>query len=394
VDGDKAFDAIVIGGGIIGLSCGYYLSREGKRVLVLEKGEPGCGASGSCDDMILFQSKKPGVLLEMTFLSRDLYRTLEAELDMKVEFQNLGGMILIENEAHLAIMEDFVTRQRACGLSVEMLDRREALRRQPCAGPSIVASTYCPDDSQANPFKVMAAFRAAGERKGMRLRKRAAVTATCPLPGGGWEVATETERYRADLVVNAAGAWAAQLAAQIGLELPIVPRRGQILVTEAVGLPGETNVWSSEYIVSKLRPDMAGRDERSRRLGLGFAFSRTWHGNYLIGSTRENVGFDKRTTGEALDAVAAKAVELFPVLGQVHVVRSFSGLRPACVDGKCILGESPRHPGYFIAAGHEGDGIALAPVTGKFLADLVCGRRTELDLTELHPGRFCDAKVA
>ncbi|MDK2846282.1 MAG: hypothetical protein PWR02_1213 [Synergistales bacterium] len=389
---EKAFDVVVIGGGVIGLSCGYYLSRARKRVLILERGEPGCGASGSCDDMISFQTKKPGLLLEMTFLSRELYKNLDKELGVDVEFQNLGGMILIENENHLSIMEDFVAKQRACGLSVEILGKKETLHRQPCANPAIVASTYCTEDSQANPFKVMTAFRAAGERKGMRIEKRSMVTSTSPLPGGGWSVTTESGAYRAEIVVNAAGAWSPRVASQIGLDLPITPQKGQILVTEEVGIPGDTNMWSSDYIVAKLQPNAGGRDERSRRLGLGFAFSRTWHGNYLIGSTRENAGFDKNTTSEALDAIASKAVNILPAIGEVRVVRTFSGLRPNSVDGKCLLGESPLHPGYFIAAGHGGDGIALAPVTGKFLADLVCGRKTELNLAELSPGRFMETR--
>ncbi|MBC7322717.1 MAG: FAD-dependent oxidoreductase [Acetomicrobium sp.] len=130
-----------------------------------------------------------------------------------------------------------------------------------------------------------------------------------------------------------------------------------------------------------------------RQLGLGFALSRTRKGNYLIGSTREYVGFDRDTTYEAIEAISAKAVSLFPALANVRIIRSFSGLRPACRDGKCVLGEAPQNPGFFVAAGHEGDGIALAPVTGKLLADLVCGRKAELDIAELSPARFRKAEA-
>lgn len=127
----KSFDVIAIGGGIMGLACGYYLTRAGKRVLVLEKGEFGSGASGACDDMILLQSKKPGINLDMAFKSLEIYAGLSGELDSDLEFKSLGGMILIESEKHLAIMEEYVAQQRSSGLEVEIISRKELRRRQP-----------------------------------------------------------------------------------------------------------------------------------------------------------------------------------------------------------------------------------------------------------------------
>jgi glycine/D-amino acid oxidase-like deaminating enzyme len=107
------YDTAVIGGGIIGLSCGYYLSKREKRVVVLEAGGFADGASGTCDDMILFQSKKPGINLELAFESLELYRSLRGELEDDFGFENYGGMVLIENRKELEIMEEFLEQQRA-----------------------------------------------------------------------------------------------------------------------------------------------------------------------------------------------------------------------------------------------------------------------------------------
>ncbi|HXK89380.1 MAG TPA: FAD-dependent oxidoreductase [Thermosynergistes sp.] len=387
------YDAIVIGAGIIGLSCAYYLTKAGKCVLVLERGQVGSGTSGACDEMILLQSKAPGLSLEMAFVSLDIYRSLQAELGEDLEFETRGGMIIIEKAEHLPIMKGFVAKQRSFGLNVEILSKKEAKIKQPFVSDSVVASTYSPDDSQVNPLRVMFALLRAGTRAGMALKRGSEVTSVTRTVWDSWEVATAGGHvYSSDVVVNTAGVWAPRIASLVNLLLPIEPKRGQIVVTEPIHPFGETNAWDSEYIVSKLMPDLP-RDERAERLGLGFAMSRTRNGNYLIGSTREYVGFDRDTTHEAIEAISAKAVSLFPALANVRIIRSFSGLRPACGDGKCILGEDPQNPGFFVAAGHEGDGIALAPVTGKFLADLVCGRKTELDVAELSPARFRKAEV-
>lgn len=386
---DDSFDVIVIGAGIIGLSCAYYLGLEGKKVLLLEKGELGSGTSGACDDMILFQSKKPGLMLEMTFLSLDLYRELSRKLTPDIELQTLGGMILIGNEDHMSLMEDFVAQQKSYGLDVIFLDREATFRKQPFAKKSILGSMYCSQDSQVNPLNVMFGFLAEARAMGMELSTGEKVTGIAGTPLG-WKVSTaKGNTFSSEIIVNAAGTWAGEIMADIfGMDIPITPKRGQILVTEASPAIGETNVWSSDYIVSKLHPELSTLDEKSRELGLGMAITRTSDGNYFLGGTREFVGFDKGTTFEAFEAISKTAIDYFPILENLHVIRSFAGLRPACGDGKCIIGEVPGLPGFFIAAGHEGDGIALAPVTGKFLTDLVMGRKTDMDIAELSPKRF------
>ena len=383
-------DVIIIGAGIIGLSAGYYLSKSGKRVVVLEAGGFADGASGACDDMILFQSKKPGINLELAFESLELYRSLTSELDDSLGFQNLGGMVLIENQRELEVMEDFVTQQQSYGLDVSILTRKDLLKKQPHIDSRFIASTYSPLDSQAYPFAVMHALARRGRDFGMEIYHNSRVIDIRRDGNGDFFVKTAGGRiFQSGFVVNAAGAWASSVASLLEQNVPIEPKRGQIIITEKVPPVGETNLWSAKYLVSKLKSGFEIEStEEEKRLGLGFAFTRTEGDSYLIGSTREMVGFDKGTTLEGIRAIINQATSFIPVLKDVKFIRAIAGLRPSTPDGKMILGEHSEVPGFYTCAGHEGDGISLAPVTGRSLSQMICSGNVEKRLEELSPNRF------
>ncbi|HYE82895.1 MAG TPA: FAD-dependent oxidoreductase [Clostridia bacterium] len=385
----RVFDAVVIGGGIIGLSSAYYLLKSGKRVLLIEKEQFGAGASGACDDMILLQSKKPGISLELALESIEMYRTLSEELETDVEFESRGGMILIENAEQLAVMEEFAEQQRKYGLDVGIIDKDEVMKRQPHVRKGIIASTYSNKDSQVNPLKVMRGYLRKSSGMGLVSIKGVALKEISP-HRDFWRIDFENgETVETERIVNAAGAWAPQIGKMVGVDIPIIPKKGQIAVTEQIPPIGETNVWSAEYIVSKLKPEMnMKKNDIYSRLGVGFAFSQTTDGNYLIGSTRENAGFDRETNLTALNILVKQAVVFFPVMKNVNIIRSFAGLRPASEDGKPIIGEVENRKGFYIASGHEGDGIALAPITGKLISDMIGGTHIPYNMEELNIRRF------
>ncbi|MBN2858695.1 MAG: FAD-binding oxidoreductase [Sphaerochaetaceae bacterium] len=383
-------DAIIIGGGIIGLSAGYYLSKSGKRVIVLEAGGFADGASGACDDMILFQSKKPGINLELAFESLELYRALTSELSDSLGFQNLGGMVLIENQRELEVMEDFVSQQQAYGLDVTVLGRKELLKKQPHIDSRFIASTYSPLDSQAYPFAVMHSLARKGREYGMETYHNSRVIDIRTDGNGDFYVKTAGGRiFQAGFVVNAAGAWASSIALLLDQKVPIEPKRGQIIITEKVPPIGETNLWSAKYLVSKLKSGFEIKStEEEQKLGLGFAFTRTEGDSYLIGSTREMVGFDTSTTLEGIRAIINQATSFIPILRNVKFIRAIAGLRPSTPDGKMILGEHADVPGFYTCAGHEGDGISLAPITGSLISEMIGSGKVDQRLQELSPNRF------
>lgn len=385
------YDVIVIGGGIIGLSCGYYLSRSGRKVLVLDRGEFGSGSSGACDDMILLQSKKAGVTLELAMESLELYRSLGEELGCDLGFKQMGGMILIENQRDLAVMEDFVRQQQACGLNVDIIERNEMRRRQPNINEKYIASTYSADDSQVDPLQVMKGFIGAGKKIGMEVCYQEGVIGIDRDGKGTWKVTTDLGvTVQSESLVIAAGAWSGKIGELLDIDIPVQPKKGQLLITEKIPPVGETNLWTASYVVTKLRPELAEQetaDPVKAALGLGFSFTRTVDGNYLIGSTREHVGFDKGATFEAVQALSTQVVDIIPLMKHVHLIRHIAGFRPEVKDGRIILGEWPGIEGLFVATGHEGDGIAMAPITGKLLNDYVCRRNLPEKVAELNPQR-------
>jgi len=123
-------------------------------------------------------------------------------------------------------------------------------------------------------------------------------------------------------------------------------------------------------------------------LGVGLALEQTDNGNLLVGSTREFVGFDRTTTPEGLHAVARCGLRVMPLLKRIYVIRSFAGLRPWTPDGLPFLGELPGHEGIFLAAGHEGDGIMLAPITGKIMAEMIVDGKPSVELTDVRVDRM------
>jgi sarcosine oxidase subunit beta len=340
--------------------------------------------------MILFQSKKPGINLELAFESLELYKSLVGELEDSLGFDNLGGMVLIQNLEELEIMEEFVRQQRSYGLDVEILSNKEMRRKQPFLDERFIASTYSPMDSQAYPFSVMHKLAQKSRSMGMKVLHHSPVIDIRVDGNGDFLVGTgRGETFQAPVVVNAAGAWAGQIARMVDAYVPIEPKRGQIIITEKIPSIGETNLWSAKYLVTKLRPGTEiDATEAEMALGLGFAMTRTEGDSYLIGSTREYVGYDKGTTLEGIRALINQATSYIPMLKDVNFIRAIAGLRPATPDGKMILGEHTSVEGFYTAAGHEGDGISLAPITGKLLAAMVDAHEVPQRLEELSPNRF------
>lgn len=384
----KKYDVVILGGGIIGLSCAYYLTLKNKKIALVEKNQIGSGASGSCDDMILLQSKKPGKNLELAIESLNLYKGLSKELNYDIGFHNRGGMILIDKKEHLSFMENYVIQQKKYGLDIELIDKKDIKKYHPYVKDSVVASTHGTEDSQVNPLFTMRAFSGTAVNAGMDMYKETEVIEMNKRSNhwllklkNGVEIETEN-------VINAAGAWSSEVGKLIDIDIPITSKKGQIIVTENIPQLGKENIWSADYIISKLNPELVSYSERFKELGIGLSLTQTSDGNYLIGSTREKGNFNKNVDNEVINILVNQAIDFFPILKNVHIIRTFAGFRPACDDGKPIISEVKGKEGFYIAAGHEGDGIAMAPITGKLISQMICGEKTSLDVSELSFERF------
>lgn len=184
-------------------------------------------------------------------------------------------------------------------------------------------------------------------------------------------VQTNRGRFEADVVVNAAGPWAGEVAALCGAPLPVLPRRGSILVTSRMPQRIFHKVYDGDYVGTTQSGD-AGLQTSS-------VVESTASGNVLIGSSRQRVGFDDRLQVAEVAQLARKAVDLFPFLAAISLLRSYTGFRPYLPDHLPVIGPDPRVAGLWHATGHEGAGIGLSVVTATLLGNLLAGTRPVVD---------------
>lgn len=381
----RKYDAVIIGGGVIGCAIAWHLARPGLRVALLERADIAAGSSGACDGFVFLQSKKPGLHLQLAMQSRQRLARLRDELPVPIEYRECGGMVVIETAAEWAAMQQFVQKQQASGLDVSLLNAEQARRREPGLSEHIMGATFSSLDGQVNPMALTCGLALGARSRGADLITGTAVIGLDTRAGHVAAVETTAGRFATDLVINAAGVHAPEIGAMLGLIIPIQPRRGQLLVTAAGPRRINHCLLSARYIAAKFDPGIA------TGAGEGISIEQTDEGNFLLGSTREFVGFDRRTTITGLRRIAAATAGILPALQHITVIRAFAGLRPYTPDGLPILGPVPGVPGFIMAAGHEGDGIALAPITGALIAQMITASQTALPLEAFSLSRFAAA---
>lgn len=382
-------DLAVIGGGIIGTACAWWCTRRGLKVALIDARQPASGTSGACDGYVSISSKKPGVVMELAARSKRLYPEVVADLARDVEYRTAGGLLLVEDPATLPELEARAAGVRDFGFDMHYLDRAAMLAREPHLSPALHGAFHCAAEAIVNPYLMTIGMME-------RAIERGAV-ALWDAPVTGFEMdgdrigAIETARGRvaAEQFVLAGGVWSGEIAGKLGLDIPVVPRRGELVVTARAPGIARHYLMSATYIVAKANPEAAeSSDDPLMRLGHGFCLEPNALGQYILGSTRSFVGFDRRTTPEGIRAIVTEAVRRLPALAKVPVLRTFAGLRPYMPDKMPVIGRSGRVPNLIVATGHEGDGVCLSVVTGELVADLTQHRGPAVGIGELTPDRF------
>ncbi|MFQ5858066.1 MAG: NAD(P)/FAD-dependent oxidoreductase [Anaerolineae bacterium] len=381
----QSMDVVVVGGGVVGTAVTYYLAKCGVQVCLVEKGDIASGTSSSCGHVVALQTKPAGSKLDLARESVTLFHGLQDELETDIEFDNAGGMVVAETEAEVDFVQAKVEKLQSLGVDVEFVDRDTARSRQPALAGHICGASFCCEDSTVNPMKLALGFARAAKRLGAVIRTFTEVTGIERQGDRISAVLTQRGKIPTATVVNAAGIWSPALADMAGLRLPIVPRKGELFVTERVPPVLRGVIISARYLMSKAPPDPA---KGAGEMRAGVIAAPTRSGNLLLGSTREFAGFDRRSTDRGIHELLRQTSALIPAIGNIHVLRFYAGLRPSTPDGLPILGRSPELPGFIIASGHEGDGIALSPITGKTIAELVIGEIADEKLAHFSLSRF------
>lgn len=358
----KNWDAIIIGAGIIGLSLAIELNKQGLRVLVVERGEPGREASRAAGGMLCdFSFEGPPALAELATASGRMYpefvHELQDESGLKVDLRSQGTIVLtfVETGPSLATTQPHALPETLAELEPALSNSLESLFT------ALFVKERCVD-----PRQLTAAAIAAARHRGVDFSSGDHVLAVEVADGKACGVRTNKTRFAAGVVVNCAGAWAGQIGPY---PFPTRPVKGQILCVvmpekEMVRHVVRTSGWNQDvYLIP--RSD----------------------GRMLIGATVEEAGFDKRTVPETIQKLRQAAIDLVPRLADARILEAWAGLRPGTPDGLPILGATPT-PGYFVATGHFRDGILLAPVTARVMGQIVTGRNPELDLDAFVAPRF------
>lgn len=360
-------DCLVVGGGLVGASLAYGAMRKGARVTLLDEGDMAVRASRGNFGLVLVQGKGDGlpVYAAWTRQSRQLWpefaQLLLNETGVDVQLRTTGGYWFGFTD------EEVAQRQRMLqplaelgGVPFEMLSHDDLKARLPQIGPEVVGGSFCALDAHVNPLRLLLALHTGLAAGGVKVVNGAPV-ASITWREGVFEAEAGGKTYRARRVVLGAGLGNRRLAPMVGLHAPVVPSRGQILVTE------------------RLQPFLPCLTNKMRQ---------TEEGSVQLGSTEEDVGFNDFTTLTAMKALARRAIMTFPFMANVNLVRSWAALRVMTPDGFPIYEESTTCPGAYLVTCHSG--VTLAAMHSMRISTWILGQGGHPDQTgSFSASRFC-----
>jgi glycine oxidase len=352
----KNWDAIIVGGGIIGLSLSIALHKRGLRVLVVERGEPGREASHAAAGMLAdCPLETPAALQALATASARMYPEFVLELQdesgIKVDLRDQGTLLFApEHSAFVA--------QNPLPASLAELEPAMSGVKGPVA--------YLKERS-VDPRALVAAALKAAKHRGVDISSGTIAMDLLLSDGRVAGIQTDRTHYGAPCVVNCAGAWAGSFSTH---HFPTRPVKGQMLAVASAQHDLVRHVIRAPEVYLVPRSD----------------------GRIVIGSTLEETGFDKRTDADTIQRLHQAAIRLVPALEEARILEDWAGLRPGTPDDLPILGATST-PGYFVTTGHFRDGILLTPVTAHVMAQVITGEKPDHELSAFSPQRFLEDRA-
>ena len=362
-------DVLIVGGGVVGLSLAWELAGRGARVVVAERQTPGREASWAGAGILppAVDAEDASAAERLTALSHRLHATWAAELrestGIDTGYVRCGGIYLARDEVEKQFLEAAAElcarRQIECRrLTADELTNMEPSADWASASPQLEAAWWLPDECQIRNPRHLRALLVACQMRGVRVLPETEVLGFDVEQERVARVRTAQGTLAAAQICVTSGPWTRRLLEGLGVPTAIRPVRGQIALFGS-GEPVLRRIVNEgpRYLVP--RPD----------------------GRILVGSTEEDVGFDKRTTVEGIEGLLRFAIELVPGLRRAKLEQSWAGLRPATVDGLPYLGAVPGYQNLFVAAGHFRSGLHQSPGTAVVMSQLMRGERPAIDLT-------------
>jgi len=370
----KQADVIIIGGGLMGSSCALQLAMRGQRVIVVEKDHPGRHASGVNAGGLRKLNRHPAEIplsVAASAIWADIHSLVGQDCDVKL----CGQLRVAENSADMDKLEQRAALLQSMGYQHEqMISRKRLYELAPVLAPHCTGALYCADDGYARPYHALTAFRSKAEALGVEYHIGEQANAL-DKKSAGWQVHCAQQSYQAPVVINCAGAWAAQVCEMLGETVALTVAAPMMMV--------------SERIAPFLNPVIGAA---SRKL----SFKQMQNGTLLIGGAHlahynpcdQSTRMDFSKLAESARTVCA----LFPQLRDVKIVRSWCGLEAFMPDQLPVISASPDNPGIFHAFGFSAHGFQLSPVIGQIMAQLILDGHSPLPIEAFCIQRFSQTR--
>ena len=347
---------------------------------LVERGEIASEASGANAGQIgaTGWGDMPDLGSYLTMGSLQLFKEIQLDLGYDIEFRQSGSLTAIHTPEQYGYMRDRVLDMRAQGFEVELLTTREARAMEPELNPDLLGVMYTPLRAQADPVKATRAFARAAGAFGGRIFTNHAVSNIEARPSGGYSVETNMGDFVCESLVIAAGAWCGPLGRTLGLNIPVVPVRGQMWATESLppslfltqSSAESAHDWSvDDGSDGDTPPELTHKG--GRRITRHLYGRQRRNGEIIFGGDRELTGYDKTVDHAGVEVNKGHASEVIPMLSDLPVARTWGGLMPFSMDGAPIIGRAPSRDNLYIVSGLASSGFGRGPMAGKLLADLI-----------------------
>ncbi len=363
---NSTYDAIVIGAGSIGTPTAYYLAKSGLKVLVLESvPSVGQGSNKRAIGGIRATHSDPAKIA-LCLRSIEIFSSFKEEFGDDIEWDRCGYAFVAYREREEKTLKSLLVTQKSFGLNIDWYDGKEFREIIPDLNPEgLVGGTFSPDDGSASPLLTNHAYYTHAIELGVEFHFCEPIREIKVENGKISAVVTDDNRYSAGIVVNCAGAWAAEIGKLAGIDLPVKPDSHEAAITEPVArflgpmvvdirpAPGSTNYYFYQHITGQII--------------------------FCITPDPNAWGFDTRETSAFLPMVSQRMIDVMPRLKNIRVRRTWRGLYPMTPDGFPIFGWAPEVSNFLLGVGLCGQGFMLGPSGGELLARLAQGVPTEND---------------
>lgn len=367
----NAADAVVIGGGIVGICTAFHLAKRGqKNVVLCERDLLAQASTGLCVGGIRQQFSHPANICLSQEVVR-LFERFEEEFGVDIRFRQAGYLFLAQTTETWEDVKKSVQMQQSYGVPVEALSPKEIQARWAyLETQDLKGGTFCAEDGYADPYSVAMAFAHSARKLGVRIMEQTHVTAISVEQGRIRGVHTTRGPISSPTVVNAAGAWSREVAQMAGLTLPVQPYRRQVFATNAF------------HLIPRPVPMVIDLDR--------FFYFRGEDPCIILGMSdrKELPSFNTHVDRDFLERVIEAAVGRAPVLEKAEILRGWGGLYAITPDENPIIGAIPDIEGFYCAAGFSGHGFQHGPAVGRILSELICEGATNFDLAPFAHNRF------